>query len=72
MPTAGQLAYIAPDTKSYEPLRAAHNFETIKKSVAMLCGDPVYVIGIAGNKATVSAKGHILEVPVADLMDTPC
>ena len=71
MPTAGQLAYISEDTRSYKPVRAAHNFKTVKDKVAMLWGDPVYVIGIAGDVATVSAKGHHLEVPVGHLMDTP-
>lgn len=71
MPTAGQLAYFARDTKSYEPLRAAHNFRSVKPKVALLWGDPVYVISIAGGKATVSAKGHHLELPLADLMDDP-
>ena len=71
MPTAGRLAYLARDTKSYRPLRAALKFKTVKDKVAMLWGDPVYVISIAGSTATVSAKGHHLEIPVADLMDTP-
>jgi hypothetical protein len=71
MPTAGQLAYFAKDTKSYKPLGAAHRFRTVKEKVALLWGDPVYVISIAGDKATVSAKGHHLELPLAELMDTP-
>jgi glyoxylase-like metal-dependent hydrolase (beta-lactamase superfamily II) len=71
VPTVGQLAYIARDTRSYKPLRAAHNFRTVKERVAMLWGDPVYVIAIDGGTATVSAKGHHLELPVDDLMDTP-
>jgi glyoxylase-like metal-dependent hydrolase (beta-lactamase superfamily II) len=71
MPTAGQLAYFARDTKSYKPLRAALRFRTVKEKVALLWGDPVYVIAINGGKATVSAKGHHLELPVTDLMDTP-
>jgi hypothetical protein len=71
MPSAGQLAYIAKDTKTYKPVRAALTFRTVKDKVAMLWGDPVYVISIAGGTATVSAKGHHLEMPVSDLMDTP-
>lgn len=71
MPVPGQLAYFARDTKSYKPLRAAHNFRTVKPKVAMLWGDPVYVIGVADGKAAVSAKGHHLELSLGDLMDTP-
>jgi glyoxylase-like metal-dependent hydrolase (beta-lactamase superfamily II) len=71
MPSTGQLAYFARDTKAYEPLSAAAGFRKVKDQVAMLWGDPVYVIGIAGDTATVSAKGHHLELPVDDLMDTP-
>lgn len=71
MPAVGELAYFAKDTKSYKPLRAALNFSTVKEKVALLWGDPVYVIAIDGGKARVSAKGHHLELPVSDLMDTP-
>jgi glyoxylase-like metal-dependent hydrolase (beta-lactamase superfamily II) len=71
VPATGQLAYFARDTRSYKPLRAAHNFRTVKPKVAMLWGDPVYVISVAAGTATVSAKGHHLELPLADLMDTP-
>ena len=71
MPTGGQLAYFARDTKSCKPLRAALNFRIVKPKVALLWGDPVYVIGIAGGKATVSAKGHHLELALDELMDTP-
>jgi glyoxylase-like metal-dependent hydrolase (beta-lactamase superfamily II) len=71
MPSAGQLAYVARDTKTYKPARAALRFRTVKDKVAMLWGDPVYVIGITNGTATVSARGHYLEMPVGDLMDTP-
>lgn len=71
MPNVGALAYIARDTKTYTPLRTALRFKRLKDRVAMLWGDPVYVISIDGGTATVSAKGHHLEIPLADLMDTP-
>jgi len=71
MVRAGQLAYFAKDTKAYKPLRAAHTFTAKKERVALLWGDSVYVIGIEGDFATVSAKGHHLRLPLADLMETP-
>ena len=40
----GTLAYIASETKKYEPLKAAHRFKNVEDKVAFLWGDPVYVI----------------------------
>jgi hypothetical protein len=72
VPAVGQLAYIAKDRPSYRTLRVAPNVRRARKEkLAMLWGDPVYVISIAAGRATISAKGHHLEVPVGDLMDEP-
>lgn len=71
MPVPHQLVYFGKTAKSYKPLRAAHNFRTAKAKVALLWGDPLFVISVDGDAATVSAKGHYLELPLVDLMDTP-
>jgi hypothetical protein len=63
MPAAGQLAFFAKDTKSYKPLGAELKFRTVKDRVALLWGDPVYVIVIDGGKARVSTKDTISSCP---------
>ena len=67
----GQLAYFADSSRAYVPLKAAHNFTKVWDKVGMLWGDPVFVISIDQNTATVSAKGHHLEIDLDDLMETP-
>ena len=70
MPTVGSIAYLTK-TKSYRPLRRAHNFTKPPwRRVAFLWGDPVFVISTHNHLAQVSAKGHHIDIPVADLMDT--
>src|SRR5215813_10694529 len=68
---AGTLAYYAKTAGSYKPLKAAANFKTTKRRVALLWGDEMYVISISEGHATVSAKGHHLRIPTADLRDSP-
>lgn len=68
---AGALAYYAEATGSFKPLKAAHNFRSVKDRVALLWGDEVYVISIAAGQANVSAKGHHLRVPTSDLRESP-
>ena len=68
---AGQLAYYAKTSGSYKPIKAAHNFKTVKDRVPLLWGDEMYVISINNGEAMVSAKGHHLQLPVADLRETP-
>lgn len=75
---AGTLAYFDyPDDPSryYRPLGRAHNFRSEpKERVALLWGDPVYVISVDrdagdGGTARVSAKGHHLELPLNHLRE---
>lgn len=66
-----QLAYFKKESDSYKPIGPAHNFTKVWDEVAMLWGDPVYIIDIVQGVATVSAKGHHFEVAVSDLMETP-
>jgi beta-lactamase superfamily II metal-dependent hydrolase len=61
------LACYAKTQGLFRPLRAAHNFTRMRDRVALLWGDEVYVIAVDGATATVSAHGHHLEVPTADL-----
>jgi beta-lactamase superfamily II metal-dependent hydrolase len=68
---AGGLAYYAGTAGSIKPLRAAHTFKTVKDRVALLWGDELYVIAVGASQATVSAKGHHLRIPLADLRETP-
>jgi len=68
---ADQLAYFKKDKGSYKPLGPAHNFQKAWDKVAMLWGDPVYVIEIGPTLAQISAKGHYLEIKISDLMETP-
>lgn len=65
------IAYYKKTRGSFRPLRPAHDFKRCKDRVALLWGDPVYVIRDAGTTATVSAKGHHLAIPSAHLMDKP-
>jgi beta-lactamase superfamily II metal-dependent hydrolase len=69
--TAGQLAYFAKPKGSVKPTGPAHTFKLGKDRIALLWGDPVFVISLQGGVATVSAKGHHLELPVAHLMEKP-
>lgn len=68
---ANSLAYYGRDKGSYRPQRAAHNFRKRKNRVALLWGDPVYVINIQSGTAEVSAKGHHISIPVEHLMEEP-
>lgn len=71
MPIPGKLAYIKATTRYYEPLKHVDPNKKAWDKVTFLWGDPVYVISTQGNKAKVSAKGHHIEIPKKDLMDTP-
>lgn len=68
---ANELAYFALSQKTYPTLRPAHHFKFADKKVAFLWGDPVYVIDITNDVATVSGKGYHVEVPVDHLMEDP-
>ena len=68
---AGQLAYYAKSKGSLKPVKAAHNFKTVKERVPLLWGDEMYVISIDGDHANVSLKGHHLQIKIADLRETP-
>ena len=68
---SGKLAYFKKKTGSYKPIGPAHNFRKAWDKVAMLWGDPVYVIEAGPTVAKVSAKGHHLDIKVSDLMETP-
>lgn len=67
----GTLAYFNKVNGSYKPLRPAHHFKEKKDRVAMLWGDEVYVISVDGSEATVSAKGHHLQIATEHLRETP-
>jgi hypothetical protein len=60
-------------TKGYKDnIRRANNFKKPPWStVHLLWGDHVYVIAIQNKTATVSARGHIFDMPVEDLTDQP-
>ena len=66
----GELAYFGRTKGTYKPLKPSHNFKRQKARVALLWGDPVYVIKLRGDRCTVSAKGHHLEIPRSHLSDT--
>jgi hypothetical protein len=68
---AESLAYYDKTTAAFKPVKAAHEFKDTKDKVALLWGDEVYVISVGRTHALVSAKGHHLKVPVADLRETP-
>lgn len=68
---AGQLAYYAETKGSYKPIKAAHNFKTMKERVPLLWGDEMYVISVNAGEATVSVKGHHLRLPTAELRESP-
>jgi hypothetical protein len=67
----GALAYYARTTASFKPLKAASNFKTMKDKVSLLWGDELYVKSISDEAAIVSAKGHHLQIPIADLRESP-
>jgi beta-lactamase superfamily II metal-dependent hydrolase len=67
----GDIVYYAKTRGSLKPIRPAYRFKEAKKRVAFLWGDPMYVVGVRRGKATVSAKGHHLEIPTSHLMTTP-
>lgn len=71
MPTTGKLSFIRHNSKTYKPLNHVDPSKTAWERIAFLWGDPVYVISSHGSKVKVSAKGHHLKIPKADLMDTP-
>ncbi|MCJ8056121.1 hypothetical protein GB928_018980 [Shinella curvata] len=52
------------------PVKGRRKRETWEKA-AMVWGDVVFVRKLAGSKAEVSAKGHVLEIPKARLTDQP-
>ncbi len=66
----GELAYFGRTKGTYKPLKPSHNFKRQKARVALFWGDPVYVIKLRGDRCTVSAKGHHLEIPRSHLRDT--
>ena len=65
------IAYYKKTRGSVRPIGPAHNFQRSKDRIALLWGDPLYVIDTANGMATVSAKGHHLRIPESDLMPTP-
>lgn len=67
----GQLAYFGKEHGSYKPIGPAHHYTRCWDRVAMLWGDPVYVIEAGPELAKVSTKGHYLEIKLADLVETP-
>lgn len=71
MIAAEQLAYFGKTKGSVRPTRAAHTFKFMKDRIALLWGDPVYVISLQDGVANVSAKGHHFDLPVAHLMEEP-
>src|SRR5688572_23402574 len=71
MIAAHSLAYYGKTQGSVRPTGPAYHFRTQSDRVALLWGDPVYVIAVDGATAKVSAKGHHLELPLADLTEKP-
>jgi beta-lactamase superfamily II metal-dependent hydrolase len=67
----GDIVYYAKTRGSVKPVGPAHHFKKSKSRVALLWGDPMYVIRVRSGKATVSSKGHHLEIPTSHLMTTP-
>ena len=67
----GDIVYFGQTKDSVVPLRPANNRKQQKPKIALLWGDPLYVTKVAGTDVEVSAKGHILKLPKADLMTTP-
>lgn len=77
---AGAIAFIDDCNGKYQimakvlakepPVKRRKKKATWEKA-ALLWGDVVFVRKIAGSKAEVSAKGHILEIPKARLTDRP-
>lgn len=65
---ANEIAYVALDRRSYSSLRPAHRFNLAEKRVALLWGDPGYVISVQGGRAIVPAKGHRVEPLSEDLL----
>lgn len=78
--TEGAIAYIDDCKGKYQTMAKVIGKERSVKGrrkreawdkAAMLWGDVVFVRKLAGNKAHVSAKGHMLELPNARLTDKP-
>lgn len=67
----GDIVYFAKTKASVTPIGPAHNFKLSKPKVALLWGDQLYVKAVDGSKITVSAKGHLLSLPAADVMTAP-
>jgi hypothetical protein len=65
------LAYYGKTQGSVRPVGPAHHFRAQSDRVALLWGDPLYVIALDGETAKVSAKGHHLELPLKDLTEQP-
>ena len=65
------LAYFDKTKGSFKPIKAAHNFKTMKERVPLLWGDEVFVISVKGDTAIVSAKGHHFQIPTDQLRETP-
>jgi beta-lactamase superfamily II metal-dependent hydrolase len=66
----GKYQFMAKVLAKEPPVKGRKKRRTWEKA-ALLWGDVVFVRSIAGSKAQISAKGHILEVPKARLTDKP-
>ncbi len=66
----GKFQMMATVIAKEPPVKRRKTKSTWEKA-ALLWGDVVFVRSMAGTKAQVSAKGHILEVPKARLTDKP-
>jgi beta-lactamase superfamily II metal-dependent hydrolase len=69
MITPGTVAYFAETTDAYKPTSNVDPARRAWSKVALLWGDPVFVTAVNGATATVSAKGHFIDLPVAELME---
>lgn len=69
--TAQARAYLDRTTMSVKPLKRARGQRDPATRIPLLWGDEVYVVKIDGGTAEVVARDHHLEIPVADLRDTP-
>lgn len=65
---SGKYQFMAKVLGKEPPVKRRKKRDAWEKA-AMLWGDVVFVRKIAGSKAEVSAKGHILEIPKARLTD---
>lgn len=65
----GDIVYYAKEAGSVAPLGPVAGRKSTKKKIALLWGDPLYLMKLEAGKATVSAKGHYLELKPGDLME---